>query len=145
VPETGVEPCINVKVLVFSVEGFIGSVKNTPTFVLIGTLVAPFALTVNVTTGVSITGIGIAIVVVVVGVVTCVVTCVAVVVGVVVVVFGTQAVTIIMASTMITDTANESSFFLFIYVPPYVFKLMFKILSFGLLCSSSEAIIKLLV
>jgi hypothetical protein len=146
VPETGVEPCINVKVLVFSVEGFIGSVKNTPTFVLIGTLVAPFALTVNVTTGVSITGIGIAIVVVVVGVVTCVVTCVvAVVVGVVVVVFGTQADTIIMASTMITDTANESSFFLFIYVPPYVFKLMFKILSFGLLCSSSEAIIKLLV
>ena len=144
-PETGVEPCINVKVLVFSVEGFIGSVKNTPTFVLIGTLVAPFALTVNVTTGVSITGIGIAIVVVVVGVVTCVVTCVAVVVGVVVVVFGTQADTIIMASTMITDTANESSFFPFIYVPPYVFKLMFKILSFGLLCSSSEAIIKLLV
>jgi hypothetical protein len=145
VPETGVEPCIKVKVLVFSVEGFIGSVKNTPTLVLIGTLVAPFALTVNVTTGVSITGIGIAIVVVVVGVVTCVVTCVAVVVGVVVVVLGTQADTIIMASTMITDTANESSFFPFIYVPPYVFKLMFKILSFGLLCSSSEAIIKLLV
>jgi len=82
-------------------------VKNTPTLVLIGTLVAPFALMVNVTTGVSITGIGIAIVVVVVGVVTCVV---AVVVGVVVVVFGTQADTIIMASTMITDTANESSF-----------------------------------
>jgi hypothetical protein len=120
-------------------------VKNTPTLVLIGTLVAPFALTVNVTTGVSITGSGIATVVVVVGVVTCVVTCVAVVVGVVVVVFGTQADTIIMASTMITDTANESSFFLFIYVPPYVFKLMFKILTFGLLCSSSEAIIKLLV
>jgi hypothetical protein len=120
-------------------------VKYTPTLVLIGTLAAPFKLLVNVTTGVSITGIGIAIVVVVVGVVTCVVTCVAVVVGVVVVVLGTQADTIIMASTMITDTANESSFFPFIYVPPYVFKLMFKILSFGLLCSSSEAIIKLLV
>jgi hypothetical protein len=74
---------------------------------------------------VSITGIGIAIVVVVVGVVTCVVTGVVVVtdvfvvvVDVVVVVLLPQADTIIMASTMITDTANESSVFLFIYVPP---------------------------
>jgi hypothetical protein len=49
-----------------SVEEFIGSVKNAPTLVLIGTLVAPFALTVNVTMGLSITGIGIAIGVVVV-------------------------------------------------------------------------------
>jgi len=37
---------------------------------------------------------------------------------VVVVVFGTQADAVIIASTMITDTANESSVFFFIYVPP---------------------------
>jgi type III secretory pathway component EscU len=110
-------------------------VKNTPTFVLIGTLVAPFALTVNVTTGVSITGSGIAIVVVVVGVVTgVVVVVVVVVVAAVVVVFWPQADTIMMAITMIMDTANENRFFLFIYVPP-----------FYLLFSKPEAIIKLLM
>jgi len=142
VPETGVEPCINVKVLVLSVEGFIGSVKNTPTLVLIGTLVAPFKLLVNVTTGVSITGIGIAKVVVVVGVVTGVVV---VVVRVVVVVFGTQADAVIIASTMITDIVNDSSVFFFIYVLPYVFKLIFKICHLGLLCTRPAAIIQLLV
>jgi hypothetical protein len=134
VPETGVEPCIKVKVLVFSVEGFIGSVKNTPTFVLIGTLVAPFALTVNVTTGVSITGSGIAIVVVAVVVVGVVTGVVVVVVAAVVVIFWPQADTIMMAITMIMDTANENRFFLFIYVPP-----------FYLLFSKPEAIIKLLM
>jgi hypothetical protein len=98
-------------------------VKNTPTLVLIGTLVAPFALTVNVTTGVSITGSGIATVVVVVGVVTCVVTCVVVVVvGVVVVVFLPQADTIMRASINMIDTAMESKPFLFIYVPPFYLK-----------------------
>jgi hypothetical protein len=89
-------------------------VKNTPILVFTGTFVAPFALMVNVTIGAVITGVWV-VVAVVAAVVAVVVTDVfVVVVGVVVVVFWPQADTIIMASTMIMDTANENRFLLFI-------------------------------
>jgi hypothetical protein len=51
VPATGVVPCIKVNVVEVIVKGSIASVKNAPTFVLIDTLVAPFALIVLVTMG----------------------------------------------------------------------------------------------
>jgi len=45
-----------------------------------------------------------------------------VVVGMVVVVWLVQADTMIMASTMMIDTANESIYFFFIYIPPFYLK-----------------------
>ena len=115
-PETGVVPCVKVKVEVLSVKGFIASVKNTPILVLVGTSVAPFALLVNVTPGLITSDIGVVVVVVVVLVVVCVVVfvVVCVVVAVVVVVALLQAEDRITVNTMMIDITSVNMFFLFI-------------------------------
>ena len=55
-PEIGVDPCFKVKVDLVTVNGSIASLKVAPTLVLTGTLVAPSALMVPVTTGASVSG-----------------------------------------------------------------------------------------
>ena len=104
-PETGVVPCVKVKVVVVNVKGSIASVKNTPTLVLVGTSVAPLALMVPVTMGTVASG-------VVVGVGVGV--SVGVGVGVGVVVVEVQADTSVMTSIMMIDRVSQSVVFLFI-------------------------------
>jgi len=91
------------------------SVKNTPSWVLIGTFVAPFALLVNVTAGGVVSDIGVVVLVVVVLVVVFVVVfVVCVAVDVVVVLTCLQAEDRTTANTMIIDRTSMSMFFLFI-------------------------------
>ena len=92
------------------------SVKNTPSWVLIGTFVAPFALLVNVTAGGVVSDIGVVVLVVVVLVLVDVAVDVVVFVDgdVVVIVALLQAEDRMTANTKMIDMPSVSMFFFFI-------------------------------